>query len=461
MPPTRKPTIVLVDDDATQVTLLTATLERTGRFETLPFRDPREALEAVLSEAPDGVITDLLMPEMSGLELVARVRAEYPALPVIVLTGLTGDDSAERAFEAGATDFVSKPMEPRSLVSRLDRALLRAPEEEVLVEVAQRSSGLPAILGSHPLVEAVRETVRQVATVPGVPALLLGESGTGKNLVARALHAESRRAHHRFVEVNCAALPENLLEAEIFGYERGAFTDAKKTKKGLAEVADRGTLFLDEIGTLTPVLQAKLLTFLESRSFRRVGGTHDIQVDLRIVAATNADLSGAVREGQFRDDLYYRLNVATINLPPLRAVARDIGALAEHFLTRAARDFGKALPRLPAESVRRLQAYDWPGNARELRNVMERALIFSSGDTIRPEDLFAGGAPTTFGSASPARAPSADGAGLPLGLTLDEIERRYIEATLEANGGDVGRSAESLGVTRKVLWARRKKHGLL
>ncbi|HET9948387.1 MAG TPA: sigma-54 dependent transcriptional regulator, partial [Longimicrobiales bacterium] len=297
-----------------------------------------------------------------------------------------------------------------------------------------------------------------IAAVPKVPALILGESGTGKNLVARAIHASSPESEHRFVEVNCAALPDTLLEAEIFGHEKGAFTDARRTKKGLAEVADGGTLFLDEIGTLAPALQAKLLTFLESRSFRRLGGTDDIHVNLRIIAATNANLDQDVAAGRFREDLFYRLNVARVRLPALREIRGDIGELARSFLAQAAESFGRPAPRLEPESIRRLEAYDWPGNARELRNVIERALIFSHGPTLNVEPFIP---PVVAVPERDGARPPADRVVMPLGLTLDEAEKRYIEATLASVGGNVAEAAARLGVTRKVLWARRKKLGLL
>jgi DNA-binding NtrC family response regulator len=457
--PARRVSVVIVDDEAVQLTLLTAMLEKTGRFAAHPLRNPVDALEMALAEEPDAVITDISMPEMSGLELTKRLREEYPTLPIIVVTSLSAEETGAAAFAAGATDFANKPLDPRGIIARLDRALAKVPEQELLLKTV-REHAAAGILGTHPRVEEVRRTIQQIAAVPKVPALILGESGTGKNLVARAIHASSAEHEHRFVEINCAALPENLLEAEIFGYEKGAFTDARRSKKGLAEVADGGTLFLDEIGTLAPVLQAKLLTFLESRTFRRLGGTDDIRVSLRIIAATNAELEREVTAGNFREDLFYRLNVARIRLPSLREVRQDIGVLAQRFLDQAAESFAKPAPRLDADSIRKLEAYDWPGNARELRNVVERALIFSTGPTLNVEPFLVS-APVRPASGAASAAGNGAGGIVPLGLTLDEAERRYIEATLEATGGNVNEAAKRLGVTRKVLWARRRKHGLI
>jgi two-component system response regulator AtoC len=457
VPPRPGSRVLLIDDDPVQITTLTAQLERSGRFIAVSTTDARQALDLVRAEAPEAVICDLVMPEMSGFDVVRAIRDEFPSLPVLVLTGKAQGGDAERAYDAGATDFVTKPVEPGSFIARLTRAVEEVPARELLQETAGRRYDPNGILGDHPRVREVRHFVEQVAAVPGVPALVLGESGTGKNLVARAIHAASRGAQYRFVEVNCAALPDNLLEAEIFGYEKGAFTDAKAAKRGLAEVANDGTLFLDEVGAMPLALQAKLLSFLESRRLRRVGGTEDIEVRVRIVAATNADIQGQVRAGAFREDLYYRLDVAQVVLPALREIRSDIGLLARHFVRSSAEYFGKPVPTLDTRGVARLEAYDWPGNVRELRNVIERALIFSRGDVLRVDPFV----PAQPGGGT-GDAPGFDGGlSFPMGLSLDEVERRYIEATLADVDGEVQEAARRLGVSRKVLWMRRKKHGLI
>ena len=403
-----------------------------------------------MSEPPDAVVTDLVMPGMSGIELIHAIREHYPALPIIVVTGMEGGNVAIEALSAGATDFVTKPVARGDLDARVRRVLEEEPAKEILLEAERKL--FDGLVGSHPLMEGVREFVRRVAAVPHASALILGESGTGKNVVARAIHRQSNAARFRLVEVNCSTLPTHLIEAELFGYEKGAFTDAGQAKKGLVEAAHDGTLFLDEIGTLSPELQAKFLTFLESRTFRRLGSTKDREVDLRVLAATNADLQAEVNAGRFRDDLFYRLNVAQVTLPPLRQIRSDIPDLTAHFLQRAAEYFRKPVPTLSHESLSGLLEYDWPGNARELRNLVERALIFSDGPVLRVEP--------PVPAAATAVVTNDRFVSLPRGLTLEKVERRYIEATLRDTGGRVEEAADQLGITRKVLWSRRKKHGL-
>ena len=449
-----KPTVFIIDDDPDQVALVTAQLERGRRFATKAFTRAERALEELRAEAPDAIVCDLVMPAMDGLAFVRKVREINRSLPIIIATARGTEGDAERALEAGATDFVSKPIEPRSLETRIARVIEQAPREALLESFTQAKFDPHAIIGSHPLIQELRRFISQVGSVPQVSALLLGESGTGKNLVARAIHAASKAAGYRFVEVNCAALPASLLEAELFGYEKGAFTDARQAKKGLVEVADQGTLFLDEIGSMPLELQAKLLTFLEGRSFRRLGSTRDQDVTLRVVAATNADLAESVRRGEFREDLFYRLNVASQLLPPLRAIRSDIPEIARHFVKRAAEYFSKPLPEIEEEGVERLQRHDWPGNARELRNVVERSMIFSSGPRLRVVELAGTGAP-------PPPRGAAEGLVVPRGLTLEEVEARYIDETLRQLGGNVTAAADQLGVSRKVLWQRRKRHGML
>ncbi len=444
------PTVFIIDDEADQVALVTAQLERGRRFATKGFTRAELALDEIRADPPDAVVCGLAAGGIDGVAFTRRLRDLNRSLPVIVVTPRGSDAEAEDALEAGATDFVTRPVEPKALETRLRRALEEVPARELLSSVAQIRFDRHGIVGSHPLVQLVREFVDKVATVPQVTALLLGESGTGKNMVARAIHGASQQSAYRFVEVNCAAIPAALLEAELFGYEKGAFTDARQGKKGLVEVADGGTLFLDEIGSMPLELQAKLLTFLESRAFRRIGSVADQTVQTRVIAATNVDLAGEVRAGRFREDLYYRLNVASQVLPPLRLIRSDIPAIARHFVKRAAEYFAKPVPEIDAEGDARLQRYDWPGNARELRNVIERSMIFSRSAVLEIPEL----TPTGEASAQPNAVP------VPRGLTLDEVERLYIEATLREVNGSINEAARQLGVSRKVLWQRRKRHGI-
>ena len=444
------PTVFIVDDEADQVALVTAQLERGRRFATKGFTRADVALDEVRADPPDAVVCGLAAGGTDGVTFTERLRALHRTLPLIIVTSRGNEADAERALEAGATDFVTRPVEPKALETRLRRALEEVPARELLSSVAQIRFDRHGIVGSHPLVQQVREFVDKVATVPQITALLLGESGTGKNMVARAIHGASQQNAHRFVEVNCAAIPASLLEAELFGYEKGAFTDARQTKKGLVEVADGGTLFLDEIGSMPLELQAKLLTFLESRAFRRIGSTVDQTVAVRVIAATNCDLASEARAGKFREDLYYRLNVASQVLPPLRLIRSDIPAIARQFVKRAAEYFAKPVPSIDAEGEARLQRYDWPGNARELRNVIERSMIFSRSTVLEIPEL----APAAE------RAAETNALPVPRGLTLEEVERLYIEATLHEVGGSVNEAARRLGVSRKVLWQRRKRHGI-
>jgi DNA-binding NtrC family response regulator len=460
---TRK--LFIVDDDLVFAKLLAANLGGEGALSVELFSDARKMLDRRLEEPPDAVITDLMMPDIDGIELTRQLRATDASLPIFVLTASTEMASAIAALKAGATDYLTKPVNVDELLTQLRRAIDERPmrEEAATLEKTRKAKfSAGAILGEAPAIEQVREFVRRVAAIPNATVLLLGESGTGKNLVARTLHYTSAQAKARFVEINCSALPAHLLEAELFGYQRGAFTDARESKKGLIEVANGGTLFLDEIGELSMELQAKLLNVLESRRFRRVGGTEEIEVNLRLIAATNRDLEAHVRSGRFRQDLYYRICVVTCTLPPLRELPSDVPVLANHFRELFNRQFKKNVHTIAPEVLDGLAGWQWPGNVRELRNVLERAMIFADGDTLLPEHLpplagFDVRAPSGNGHASP------NGAGyrIPRGLTLAEVEKEYIRFTLEELEGDIQRSAESLGISRKSLWERRKRHGLL
>src|SRR5437773_5738659 len=450
--------VYILDDDLVHAKLVAANLG--PGFQTRLFDRP-DALLAHHAEAPaDAVITDLVMPDLDGVEVTRRLRTGDRHLPIFVLTGHADVATAIDALKAGATEYLTKPVNIDELTTLLARALTERPllEEGASLEQARgKEYSVAAILGRHPHVEAVRAFVDRMAAVPRPTVLLLGESGTGKNLVAHAIHYSSPHSVGRFVEINCSALPANLLEAELFGYKKGAFTDARESKRGLIEVADGGTLFLDEIVELNPALQAKLLNFLEGRRFRRLGGTDEIEVALRLITATNRDLKQQVDAGAFRADLYYRITVAAVTLPPLREVKSDIPLLADHFRETFNREFKKRVESLDATALQALQTWNWPGNVRELRNVIERAMIFSDGPNLTKSDL----PPLGQVDRRARSGASSDHFQLPRGLSLAEAEREYIRLTLDATDGNVQRAADILGISRKNLWEKRKKYGLL
>ena len=448
-----RPKIYIVDDDRVYSTLLQANLGRSGEFDVRLFRDPLECLEAMVEEPPDALLTDLYMPELDGSEVARRVRETSPHLPIFVLTAHGDIETAIEAMKAGADEYFQKPVNVTELTTLLRKALAARPllEEATSARKERRQRfGLGAILGEHPLVQEVRSFIEGVAAAPTASVLFLGESGVGKNLAARVVHHANPTVTGQFVELNCAALPENLLEAELFGYMRGAFTDARDSKPGLVEVADGGTLFLDEIGELPLGLQVKLLNFLESRTFRRLGGTRELKVSLRVVTATNRPLDELVRQNSFRQDLYYRISVATHRLPPLREVASDIPLLAEHFIDKLSVELGKEIGSIAPEAMDVLTQWHWPGNVRELHNVLERAMLFARGPALEVGNL----------PPMAAAVPGEESFRIPRNLTLKDVEREYIRLTLEAHADSVSEAAESLGISRKNLWEKRKKHGL-
>jgi two-component system, NtrC family, response regulator AtoC len=459
------PTIYIVDDDMVYAKLLAANLGSPGRIRTRVFERPEDLLSHQSEDPADAVITDLVMPHLTGVEVTRRLRRTDPHLPIFVLTGHGDITTAIEALKAGATEYLTKPVNIDELMTLLSRALAARPLVEAgasLEQAREAQFSVRAILGEHPKVEAVRAFVRKMAPIPRPTVLLLGESGTGKNLVARAIHYASPHSSGRFVEINCAALPASLLEAELFGYRKGAFTDAREAKRGLIEIADGGTLFLDEIAELPPELQAKLLNVLESRRFRRLGGTEEMEVALRVVTATNRNLEELVHAGRFRTDLYYRIGVAAVTLPPLREVKSDIPLLADHFRQVCAQEFKKKVDRIDHAALDALGSWRWPGNVRELRNVIERAMIFTVGPALQRSDLPAL-APIDGGpkSATGTRTRDTNAFAVPKRLTLADAEREYIRLTLEETEGDIQRAAELLGISRKNLWEKRKKYGLL
>jgi two-component system, NtrC family, response regulator AlgB len=409
----------------------------------------REALNILASaEGFDLVLTDFRMAEMNGLELLSEIRRRFPDAVVVLMTAYATVENAVAAMKAGATDYLSKPFSLQEVQHVVDRALelrnLRAENRVLRVALDE----LPMLESRSPRMRTLVETARQAAASDAT-ILLLGESGTGKNVLARAIHGWSPRAKHPFVVVNCTTLSEELLESELFGHVRGSFTGAIKDKPGRLEAAHRGTVFLDEISDLSVALQAKLLRFLQERRFERVGGSSTIEVDARIIAATNRDLEREVATGHFRDDLYYRLNVISLSVPSLRERSEDIPALAERFLAAAALRNRRPGLKFSPETAQALWRYRWPGNVRELRNAIERAVVLSRSELIRPEEL----PDIMFRPQSvPRIAPEAS-------ASLEEVERDHIRRVL-AEAASLEEAADTLGISVATLWRKRKRWGI-
>ena len=429
-------------------------------------RNEPEAVQALRTVRPAVVLSDLRLPEGDGFGVLRAAKELDPELPVVVMTAYSTVQDAVRAIKDGALDFLAKPVDPDHLLLMVERALSQrrmATENILLKEELAARRGAPQIIGEDPKLKQVTMSLHRAAATDAT-VLLEGESGTGKELFARALHALSPRADGPFVAINCAAIPETLLETELFGHEKGAFTGAATRKLGKFELAHRGTLFLDEIGDLPLALQAKILRALEEKRFERLGGTVSLQVDVRVVAATNRHLKAAVAARQFREDLYFRLSVFPITIPPLRERTDDILMLAKHFIERFSRDLKKKPLTLAQSAIQELQAYRWPGNVRELQNCIERAVILTEGDTIHARHLN-----LSFRDAAPIVAAD-DGPWASIDLSgtlaeasrrvLAEVERRKIEQTLKEAGGNRGRAAEMLQVSYKTLIMRLKEYGL-
>lgn len=444
--------LLIVDDDLLYGRLLKANLDRPGRLRAEVVGSAEQALDYLAGHPVQAVLSDLSMPGMGGIELVRRIRETDRSLPVLIMTA---DGTIERAVEgirAGANEFLPKPLNINALVALIERAVEERPLREEIVAKQEQRAAISAgnvVFGGHPRLDGIRQFALQLAGAPDARVLITGESGTGKSLLARAIHDLSG-VSGRFIEVNCAALPPQLLESELFGHEKGAFTDAKTLKRGLVESAEAGTLLLDEIGTMPLELQAKLLLFLETREIRRVGGTQPIRIRTRVITATNEDLRQRVRERAFRQDLLYRLDVASVEMPPLREMPEVIPELAERFTREIAADLHRPVPQVTRESFAELTRYPWPGNVRELRNAVERALIFAAGGPLRV-------LPPKY---DPDTQTDGPGVTLDFGLTLEEVERRYLKAVLEQNSRDLGDIAADLGISRKTLWEKRRRYAL-
>ena len=445
--------IVVVDDESAQRELIGGFLRKQGHEVCLAASGP-EALAHVRDRQVDLVLSDCRMPGMSGPELLLGIKAVNPEIPLILMTAYGTVETAVEAMKNGAADYLTKPLDLEELLVRLARVTeqtrLRSEVRELQQRLVERHR-LEGIIGESGRMQEVLALVKRVAP-SNATVLIRGESGTGKELIARAIHHNSRRASGPLVSLNCAALPEQLLESELFGHERGAFTGAVAQRKGRFESADGGSIFLDEIGDLSPTLQVKLLRVLQEREFERVGGTRTIAVDVRVLAATHRDLEQAMRDESFREDLYYRLNVVAIQIPPLRERREDIPLLLDHFLRKFAGKNRRDVSGVTAAARDALLKYDYPGNVRELENLVERAVLLCRGQVIDLEDLPATARPGQRSAGEP----------LPKDLpgVLADIERQAIESALERSGGIQTQAAEALGISERVLRYKMKKYGL-
>jgi DNA-binding NtrC family response regulator len=456
--------LLIVDDEPDMLENVSRILGKAG-YECLTAGEPRKALALMESERPDVLLTDLKMPGMDGLTLLRRAREVDSQVPVIIMTGFATIESAVEAVKEGAFDYLPKPFSADQLKLAVDRALAQrrlTVENLRLREQLRGTYGFENIIGRSPVMAQVFELVRKAARSEA-NILIIGESGTGKELVANAIHLSSPRSAEAFVPVDCASLPEQLLESELFGHEKGAFTGAVKTKPGLIEVAHRGTLFLDEIGELPVGLQVKLLRALQERQIRRVGGTRQIDVDARLVSATNRDLRDQVVKGQFREELYYRINVIAISLPPLRERKGDVTLLAHTFLKKYGQGREVSLRGFEPEAIQILEHYAWPGNVRELQNVIERACVLAEGETISARDL---PAHLSVPAAAVGRAqiPSLAGKSLPLkeakAQWMIQLEATYLTELLRRHDGNVSQAAKAAGIDRKTFHRLINKYGI-
>jgi two-component system response regulator PilR (NtrC family) len=458
--------ILVVDDERSMREMLGILLRREGH-DVVVADNGRRAIECLNQKPFDLVVSDARMPDIDGLEVLRHARSINPAVIAIMITAFGSPDLIKGVEQLGVTDYVEKPFNTEVLKFRIRKELdrRRLQQENVLLKRAMHSANqFGNIIGNSSAMVQVFEMVETVAPT-GSTVLVTGESGTGKELIARAIHVRSSRSERPFVAVNCGALSETLLDSELFGHVRGSFTGADSNRKGLIEVADKGTIFLDEIGEMSPMLQVKVLRVLQERKFRRVGGTDEVEADIRIIAATNRDLAKMVAEGTFREDLYYRINVIPVRLPALRERAEDIPLLAEHFVSKFAPQMKKNVTGISGAALARLTSYGWPGNVRELENAMERAVALERTPSILPESL-----PESVQSAAPSTGPVATGqaapsnalpdAGFDLEQHVQHLEREYIAEALRRSGGVKVKAAELLGMSFRSFRYYMKKYNL-
>jgi DNA-binding NtrC family response regulator len=470
------PSVLIIEDEPSVSSALKTRLTEQG-YGAFVAETGREGLARLEAGGIHTVLLDYRLPDADGLEVLKSIRRTSPDVPVVMMTAHGNVDVAVQAMDLGAADYVSKPFRLDEMILRAEKALeayRKQSEVRQIHEQQQERFGFGRMVARNPQTLEILDLLRNLAGSEARTILLQGESGTGKDLAAKIIHYNSPRSERPFMNITCTALPEALLESELFGHEKGAFTDARETKQGLFELADGGTIYLDEIGDMPPSLQAKLLRFLEEKAFRRVGGTADIRVDVRIIAATNKDLKARVESGDFREDLYYRLNIFPITLPPLRDRPEEIPLLAERFIRNFNQEFHKDVRDIEPAALEVMRAYGWPGNVRELRNVVERAMLLADGGrlTVRslpaeirqaaaaavaepnPEDP---GASVGHADAETAEPVVRLGNG---GVDLKEVERQLVEQAIERTDGNQSRAAELLGITRDQLRYRLEKFGL-
>ncbi|HOU52681.1 MAG TPA: sigma-54 dependent transcriptional regulator [Myxococcota bacterium] len=438
--------VLVVDDDGAALESIQEILQR-EEYQVVAARSAEEALERLRTDDFGVVLTDLRMPGMDGMDLLRTIKALRPETEVVIMTAFGTIERAVEAMREGAYDFVTKPLKRPLLVRSVGRALekasLQAENQQLRAEL-DAISGERTLIGTSPAMRKVLDTLNQVAPA-NTTVLILGESGTGKELAARAIHQRSRRSRGPFVALNCAAIPVTLLESELFGHERGAFTGAFARREGRFQMAHGGTLFLDEVGELDPMIQAKLLRVLQEGEFERLGGTQTLRADVRVLASTNRNLLEMVREGRFREDLYYRLNVIQLTMPPLRERLEDVPLLAQHFLARYASRNQKDVRSISREAMDVLTTHDWPGNVRELENTVEHAVVLCRGDTIRLEDL-----PDLAG----AERQDIQYLTIQLGTPLSEIEQQVIQQTLRLTRGNKRLAAQLLGIATRTIYRK-------
>lgn len=449
--------VLIVDDERSIRTVLRAHLKRAG-YHPILAEDGAKAMAILAREPVDLVVSDLMMPKVDGMALLAHCRSEHPGLPVILITAHGTVDSAVEAIKQGAHDYITKPFDADELQTIIRKALATEEADRRSLRPdpsAVRAKGRFGIIGQTPEMATIFDMIERVAASP-TTALVTGESGTGKELVARALHAQSDRSDGPFIRVNCGAIPDNLFESELFGHERGAFTGAVSTRPGRFELADGGTLFLDEVGELPRDMQVKLLRVLQERAFERVGGVRTLQVDVRVVAATNRDLRQAVDVGQFREDLFYRLHVVPFRLPALRDRPDDIPLLVNHFIERFNRRLGREVTGTTPAAMAALMASSWPGNIRELENVMERAVLLATSSTLSLSDL------PGLSDSTVTEAPESEEMGLKeyVRVYTTQLERARIQRVLQQEQGNVTHASRKLGISRKSLQMKMKEYGL-